>query len=259
MAAKVFLLGRPGSGKSAAAQRIIRLAQRKNWSTTHISDYEILYKWFVSEKRNPYIEYKYFLAIEHGGFNVIDFSILQMALEEVKRRIQKHASCKTKLVLIEFARDDYSELLRTFGDEVLQDAYFLFLDADIKTCIKRVYERSLHPATVHDHFVSTEIIESYYSKDNKPYMLSQFARDYGLEDKRVTVIDNTGSWDYFTQQIKAFTHNLFEREVSTIDKTDLLLGTSPRQELSTRRRTGPLSGAFPALGTPTGCPISTKS
>ncbi len=246
MAVKVFLLGRPGSGKSTAAQRIIRLAQRKNWATTYIGDYEILHRWFESEKRNPYIKHKYFDPTDYEGFNVSDFSVLRIALEEVKRRIQKHVQSRTKLILIEFARDDYSEVLRTFDNEILHDAYFLFLHSDIDVCIQRILTRTAHHITIHDHYVSKEIIESYYARDNRSYILSQFAKDYNLDYERVTVIDNMSSWDDFMQQIKKFTNDLFERELSTFCRTGPLLEASPGQKKACRI-TEPLSGECPSF------------
>lgn len=260
MAVTVFILGRPGSGKSAAAHRITKLAQRKDWASTHICDYVILHKWFLSEKHNSLIKYRYFRPTEHNGFDVIDFSILRKALEEVERRVQKHLSSKKKLILIEFARGDYSEVLRTFSNEVLHNAYFLFLDSDIDTCIQRVRARTSHPTTVHDHYVSEKIFRSYYHKDNKSYILSQFAKDYDLDNRRVKVIDNAGSWDDFMRQIKEFTDALFvEQELSISRESSNSLEVLSKQESGKRRKTGPLSGAFPSLGAPTCCPNSIKS
>jgi adenylate kinase family enzyme len=234
MAVKVFLIGRPGSGKSTAAHHITKQAHRQECPTTHIYDYKILYNWFMAEMNNPRNKHKNFLPRGYGGFDVINFSVLRKALEEVERRARMYMSFKRRLILIEFARDDYSEVLRTFSYDFLQDAYFLFLDADIETCIERVRERSLHPTTEYDHFVSTEIITSYYDKDNKPYMLSQFAQEYHLDNERVAVIDNTGSRNDFLQQIKAFTNALFERDRNLSDKTGPLLEASLKQKKAYR-------------------------
>ncbi len=212
MVVTVFLLGRPGSGKSTAARRIEELAQWQGCPTIHIYDYEILHSWFMLEMESRGNEHKYFRPREHDGFDVSDFLVLRKALEEIERRVQEHVPSKKKLILVEFARNDYSEVLKVFRANLLQSAYFLFFDADLKTCIQRLHERSLHPTTEHDHFVSEEIIRSYYSKDNRSYMLFQFAQDYDLDNERVTVVDNAGSWDDFLQQIKAFITTLFDRE-----------------------------------------------
>ncbi len=240
MAVKVFLIGRPGSGKSTAAHYISKQVHRQKCSTTHIYDYTILHSWFMAEMYNPRNKHKYFHPRGHDGFDVLDFSVLSKALEEVERKARKYMSFRRRLVLIEFARDDYSEVLRTFSDDFLQDAYFLYFDADIKTCIERVRERSLHPTTEYDHFVSTEIITSYYDKDNKPYMFSQFGQEYHVDNKRVEIIDNTGSRQDFLRQISAFTDALFEREIDLSNKIDFLREASPKQK-KRRGITEPLS------------------
>ena len=226
MALKVFVLGRPGSGKSTATHRIAKSAQRRDLSTTRINDYEILHKWFRQERDHPRNGYKYFCPTDHNGFDVIDFSVLPLALQEVEKRVQIHSSSKVNLVLIEFARDDYCEVLRTFSYNFLHDAYFLFLNAEIDICIQRVHERITYPATPDDHFVSDGIIKSYYHKDNKPYIISQLAQDYNLDDKRVRVIDNTVSHDSFLQKIDDFFDFLFSQELETSRKTSLLQGSS---------------------------------
>jgi adenylate kinase family enzyme len=250
MTIKVFILGRPGSGKSAAAMRIAKLAQREDWTTTHINDYAILHNWFMEEMHHPKNNHTYFHPTEHGGFDVIDFSVLRLALEEVEKKVQKSFLCKTKLVLIEFARGDYSEVLKAFSNDVLHDAYFLFLESDLETCMQRIHRRTIHPHTGHDHYVSNDILSSYYHKDNKPYMLSQFAKDYHLDHKRIKVIDNVGSWDAFMRQIKEFSDTFLEQKRGsgqTHRSTDLL----PKPAIG--KRTGSPSGAFPSLGSPIGC------
>jgi len=64
MTVKVFILGRPGSGKSTAARRIAKLVQHKGWSPVRISDYDILYNMFQREKNSPNIELKYFVTTQ---------------------------------------------------------------------------------------------------------------------------------------------------------------------------------------------------
>lgn len=246
-------MGRPGSGKSTVARYITKLAQQQGWATTYIGDYEILHKWFMSEQRNPHITYRYFRSSGHNGFDVEDFSILREALEEVKRSIKKHLRGISKLIVVEFARDDYSELLEAFDDEILDNAYFVFLHSDIDTCIERINKRVAHPATIHDHFVSEKIIRSYYGKDSRTYMLSQFAQDHNLDDERVKVIDNTGSRVNFMRQIKEFTDGPFKLKLGVSREPSCSLVNLSKQELNTRRRTGPLSGAFPSVGKPTMC------
>lgn len=254
MLMKVFLLGRPGSGKSAAARSIIKQAQQQGWLTTYINDYDILYRWFVHEQHLPESERRYFKPTERGGFDVADFSVLRLALEEVQKRVQKHMDpLKRKLVLIEFARGDYREVLYAFGPEFLHDAYFLYFDADIDACIERVRERSLHPCKRSDHFVSEWIMKTYYGKENKPYILGHLARDYQLDEQRVVVIDNTGTLESFLDEMKGFSALLFGQNPSRPRQTTPASEAVSQQEPVPRRKTGPLALPLPSLGQSTEC------
>lgn len=223
MAVKVFILGRPGSGKSAAARRIAKLVQHKGWSPVRICDYDILHDMFQRERNLPKNELKHFCPTQCGGFDVIDFSILDTALKEVQRKTLKHieeyTSYTQKLILIEFARDDYGKALSLFNSEFLCDAYFLFLDADVDTCIQRVHKRSAHPTTTDDHFVSDEIIKCYYYKDNKPYMTSSFSQDYQIDEMRVAIIDNMGTRESFNDQISRFVAIILRQDLHVQRKT----------------------------------------
>src|SRR5579875_148486 len=192
MSVKLFLLGRPGSGKSMAARYMLKLASRKGLATGRINDYSILYQWFQVERHRSNVEHRYFQERERDGFDVIDFSVLRLALEEIQKRIIRNSS-PGKLIFIEFARDNYSEVLQVFDRDFLRDAYFLFLDAPVPLCVERVYKRSLHPKTVDDHFVSKEIIEGYYGMDCRSYIETKLASEYLLDETKVRVIDNNGT------------------------------------------------------------------
>ncbi len=223
MAVKVFILGRPGSGKSAAARLIAKLVQHKGRSPVHICDYDILYDMFQRERNSPNNELRNFHPTQHDGFDVIDFSILDTALKEVRRKILKHieeyTSYTQKLILIEFARDDYGKALSLFNSEFLRDAYFLFLDADMDTCIQRIHKRSAHPTTTDDHFVSDEIIKCYYYQDNKPYITLNLAVDYDLDVKRIQIIDNICSYQSFNNQVGRFAEFILRQESHLQRKT----------------------------------------
>jgi adenylate kinase family enzyme len=226
MAVKVFILGRPGSGKSTAARRIANLVQPKGWSPIRISDYDILRDMFQKERNSLDNEPKNFIPTQYGGFDVIDFSVLDTALKEVHRKALKYkeeyTSCTQKFVLIEFARDDYKKALSFFSPDFLRDAYFLFLDADIDTCIQRVHERTAHPITVDDHFVSDKIIKCYYDKDNKPYMTSNLAVDYYIDEKQVVILDNINSRQHFNDEVNQFVNIILRQASQAQQKTDSL-------------------------------------
>src|SRR5947209_2565187 len=116
MSMKLFILGRPGSGKSSTAHIIATIAQCRRWNTVHINDYDIL-----KEMAQADSAHKNFRQIEYGGFDVQNFSVLDVALEELEKKAQHLPLQQEALIIIEFARDDYSKALKRFSPGFLQD------------------------------------------------------------------------------------------------------------------------------------------
>ncbi len=210
---KLFLLGLPGSGKSTAAgwaQVIVRDHKDKGWSIFRINDYDILYDMFQKDSNH-----EKFRSIEHGGFDILDLTVFDLALKELEKQVRNHiiqTPNAKQLILIEFARDNYKEALKQFSSDFLQDAYFLFLDADIQTCKQRIDQRVANPLTPDDHFVSEYIFEVYYDKDNRQYVSSSLITDFGINAERVQVIDNTGSWQNLTEKVTQFVNFIFSQQ-----------------------------------------------
>jgi len=217
MPVTVFLLGRPGSGKSTAFRAIVeRIEQkRENWSHVHIKDYAILYEMFLADN-----EGKKFCSTEYDGFDVLDFTILDEASMELQKLIQQSMTSENnrKLLITEFARSDYNKAFKQFDISLLHDAYFLFVEADVETCILRIHERITHPITADNHFVSDKILRGYYLKDNIDYMISSFKTDYGIS-KKVEVIYNKGSLQEFVEQVYQFIDFIFQQEGGNVVAT----------------------------------------
>src|SRR5437868_9324744 len=216
MVKKVFLLGLPGSGKSTAARYIEKLAQRNNWFPIRFNDYDILYEWFQADADG-----RRFSAIEHDGFDVHDHKVFDEALEEVERRVveREKVPCeKDQLIIIEFARDDYCKALGLFSPTFLRNASFLFVDADIPTCIQRIKERVPHRRTPDDHYVSSYIFEAYYQKDNRQYLASTattLKSCCDIDEENIHVVDNTGtnSEQNLLEKIEPYVTSILEAHV----------------------------------------------
>jgi len=222
MAVKVFVLGLPGSGKSTVARCIEMLVRdnRCKWFTLlpRISDYDILYTMFQNDTSGK------FRSKDHDGFDLLDFDILDVALEEVERRARDYISKSFKrneLILIEFAREDYNKALKQFTSEFLDDAYFIFINTDIPTCISRINERVAHPSTLDDHFVSTYIFDAYYQKDTKQYSASSLENISGVDTQRIMVIDNRDSLRELFEKVHRSVSSIYEQE-----KPNLLIDTN---------------------------------
>jgi len=215
MSIKLFLLGRPGSGKSTAFHSIASYVPEQfyGWSVTRFNDYQILEQMFSHQNLYPMMHrHKMFHATEHGGFDVVNFSVLDSALKNIEDEARKISSPKREeLITIEFARDNYDEALKQFHSSFLEDAYFLFINADVKTCIQRVRVRVTEPPTLDNHFVSERILNGYYNKQHIP---STIVTNKGvkIQRSRVKVISSECSLNDFTIKVEHFIDDIFAHE-----------------------------------------------
>jgi hypothetical protein len=207
MPVKLFILGRPGSGKSTASHHIATTAWSRGRFVLRLRDYEILLRMFHADGGK-----EKFRAREYGGFDVRDLSALDTALKELEEKIRLHLPLEKRYVLlIEFARADYSKALKLFSLELLQDASFLFIETDVETCIQRIRERVAHPLTADDFFVSEDILKGYYGGESKAYVASGLQRGFGIT-KQIEIIDNMGSQREFAEKVLRFAEKTFEQE-----------------------------------------------
>ncbi|GCF08270.1 hypothetical protein [Dictyobacter arantiisoli] len=207
MAMTLFLLGRPGSGKSTAAHYLHLLSQQQGWSTIHINDYPFLRSQFEADTQQ--IKFK---PTGYGGFDVLDFSVLDTALHAIEYEARIYSAHPRKLVLLEFARDDYIQALQQFQCSFLRNAYFLFLNADLDTCVRRVHNRAYHPTTRNDHFISEAMLRSYYQQEYDPLLLYRLLSSYGIQEQHVRIINNTETHYKFQEQLENFLQEILARD-----------------------------------------------
>ena len=207
---KIFVLGRPGCGKSRAARRIVALANQQGYSARRVNDYPLLRRMFRDDKTG-----KQFKAIEgHEGFDVIDFSVLDIALKNLEQKAKKYLLHST-IVVLEFARSDYEAALKQFDPKFLADAYFLFIETDVETCIRRIHHRVMYSSTFDesskqdDYFVSEKILRSYYNKQHFP---SDLANQPGINTRHICGIHNKGSKQDFDREVNRFVDLLFKQK-----------------------------------------------
>jgi adenylate kinase family enzyme len=221
MLVKVFITGLPGSGKSTAYRSIFQYVEELNqdWHVLRINDYDILRAMCVADT-----ERKKFRWTKHKGFNVKDFSVLNDALGEARTRIEKHRlSAANELIVIEFARNDYRNAFQVFGKDILQDAYFLFLEVKKSNCSKRLKERITKLHSPDNHYVSISILRTYYHKGLQ-YTSSDLKTDYGINDQNIFVINNNGQEADLVAQIEQFVGAILAWEVernTILDSTHL--------------------------------------
>jgi hypothetical protein len=218
MLVKVFVLGRPGSGKTTAVLQIIEKAKQHNFYTFRIKDYELLYAMFEHERKTLHypndITNRKFRQTDYKGFDILDYSVLDTALEHLEKKvqvIQHQHNMQDGIITIEFARDDYQKALKNFSPEFLQDAYFFFVETEVEQCINRIYRRITNPPQPDHHFVSDYVMHTYYNQDNRLYMAEQFREDYGIT-KKVQVYYNIHSLKTYLDAVDRFTDELFNKE-----------------------------------------------
>ena len=207
MGVKVFVLGRPGSGKSTVARHIIELAGRRGYQSLFVQDYDILYKMFLNDKKH-----ERFRPTDRGGFDVIDYTVLDTALQKMEKEIEDVLSFKhTDMVCIEFARNDYRTALNLFSPLFLRNAYFFFIDSDLEFCIQRVQSRVTDPPLPDHHFVSEYVMRTYYNNNNWEYMSQQYKEECKYCEE-VIAVRNDGPLSVLMDEANDFAERIFRRE-----------------------------------------------
>ncbi len=217
MTTKLFILGRPGSGKSKAARRIMIHADQRSFSAIHINDYPILLKMAQADTN-----YQYFYPTKYAnGFDVHNFSVMNIALKRLQEKANEYIR-RVELIIIEFARNDYQEALKQFSSPFIEDAFFLFLDSDTATCKSRIYERTAHPKSSDDYYVSDDIVEVHYGKDNREYIIKNFRHEYHVPVERLWILDNMRQLEDFEREVDFIAHKLLRFKTRILPETDPL-------------------------------------
>ena len=200
MFVKLFILGRPGCGKSKTAQHIAGFVKLRGWSTYRFKDYDILENMFQED-----VLKERFRPSEYKGFDVRDTFVFDEALLVLERNIYQHMTNtgKNEFITIEFARADYDQAFTQFSQAFLRDAHFLFIDADFDKCKQRIYERITRPITADDHFISDYALDTYYSNQHPP-------QDENIKS-RLTVIENQGLWDDTMKEINSTVQHILKK------------------------------------------------
>lgn len=220
MPVKLFILGRPGSGKSYAA-RYLKLRFR---SFIRINDYEYLVRQFAFDQHISDRTQKRFNAASNGGFDVINPQVLDEALKYVaKKGWDYYRFLNYDLILIEFARSNYGLALNAFKPDFLRDAYFLYIEADLETCIERVKNRAANPqpdSLADDTYFSEETLRHYYKIDDGYSLEDDLAKKYGIQSGQAKIIRNGGLIKGFHAQLDDFIQSVLNKMPGKLPETD---------------------------------------
>jgi adenylate kinase family enzyme len=158
----VFLLGRPGSGKSVVyrlmADRMLKLSLAEE--AMRLDDFPVL-KQIVDED----VECRRHVRKE-GGFEVTDLSMLDDVLKRMDRQLVELRR-PGRVIFVEFSRDSYSHALRNFSREVLERSFLLYIYCPFELCLQRNERRFKGGAEdLDDHIVPRDMMERYYRRDD---------------------------------------------------------------------------------------------
>ncbi|MCD6413187.1 MAG: hypothetical protein J7L54_03475 [Elusimicrobia bacterium] len=159
----IFLLGRPGCGKSFVYETITRtlIDSGKIKKVKRLDDFPIL-----KELLDADTEFKRHVRKE-GGFEVTDWTIVDDVLKTINDRLPEIRK-DNDLVFVEFARDKYIRALGNFSGEVLEKALILYIYCPFDVCLARNRRRfELQKSNaLDDHIVPSDLMETYYRNDD---------------------------------------------------------------------------------------------
>ncbi len=195
----LFLLGRPGSGKSTIARLL-----REHFNEREVllyDDYAFLSSMAKAERRSgrartSRARFRELLNPGQHGFEILDFSVLKLVLHRVNTSVCQHLSRSDAVILVEFARDTYlnEHVWQYFSPEVSMSARYIYCDADLDTCIERVGKRN--------QYITPEIMRGYYGQDGLPSLFQSRGA------ARVDVVNTCGTLPTTQMQVLRALNNI---------------------------------------------------
>lgn len=169
----IFLMGRPGCGKSEIYRRIAdELKKRKLASDfLRVDDFPKLWAKFTqddaAEKSGQ--PRRYSRATSDGGYLVTNDGVWDEILKEVDGDLKSLAR-PGRVIFIEFSRPNYvHSILDNFSQNVLDKGLVIYIDCSFEVCWQRNVRR--HEAAIaaggDDHLVSREEMEKTYLHDDR--------------------------------------------------------------------------------------------
>ncbi|MBN2408025.1 MAG: hypothetical protein JXJ19_10060 [Elusimicrobia bacterium] len=171
-----FLLGRPGCGKSYLYKNVFipSVRERGIGEWERMDDFPVLQK-LLDEDR----DFKRHVR-KDGGFQVTDFTIVDDVLKQMDA-ILRQKEKDGKIIMAEFARDDYMSAMRNFSGYVRDRSLLIYIWAPFDACMDSNRKRFENSKNIDDHIVPEDLMRTYYRTDDlEKLALSQKgpAKDY---------------------------------------------------------------------------------
>ncbi len=158
----VFLIGRPGCGKSVAYRILEEELRARGYGGEfkRADDFPFLKHIFDTD-----VEHKRHRPAPVGGVKVTDDRVwddLARALNEEALRLQ----APNRLLFVEFSRDNYVRAFKHFSPKILQNSLVVYVDAPFDLCWERNARRARKEKGLDAHLVSREEMEKTYARDD---------------------------------------------------------------------------------------------
>ena len=158
----VFLVGRPGCGKSIVYKLLTEQLRARGYKgeLMRLDDFPILKRIFERDT-----EQKRHRRFPRGGMKITDDKVwddLSMSLNEQALKLQSH----NRLLFIEFSRDSYIRAFRHFSPKVMRDSVIIYIDAPFDVCWERNARRAREEKGLDAHLVSRKEMEETYLHDD---------------------------------------------------------------------------------------------
>jgi hypothetical protein len=158
----VFLIGRPGCGKSVVFRIIEEELRKKGFKgeLKRIDDFPLLKHIFDTD-----VEQKRHRPAPGGGLKVTDDTVwddLAKGLNDQALKLQS----PDRLLFIEFSRDDYVRAFKNFSPKILKNSLIVYVDAPFDVCWERNARRVREEKGLDAHLVSREEMEKTYARDD---------------------------------------------------------------------------------------------
>jgi adenylate kinase family enzyme len=206
----VFLLGRPGCGKSALYReletRMLESGQAR--TVERVDDFPIV--WARLQRDNALEregkERIYSRRTDDGGYFPYD-NIMDGILKEVNADVLK-IDKPDHMIFIEFARSNYVEALQNFDPRILEHCIAIYMEVSFEICWARNVAR--HEAAMaqdgDDHLVGREAMEELYLHDDQ----EAFVETMKERNIPVLVVNNEADGEeHLKEQVEELFRNLF--------------------------------------------------
>ncbi|MEM1688974.1 MAG: AAA family ATPase [Candidatus Hadarchaeales archaeon] len=190
----IFLLGRPGSGKTT----IFKMLREELASSgvdaeiVKINDFPILLKIFEEDK-----EFKRHKPTP-GGFKVTDESVWDDMAKELAKTVEKLQE-PGRLVFVEFARKSYERALKNFDKKILEKSLAIYVKVPFDICLKRNLKRSGMETEI--HLVPEEEMRKTYEEDDHD-KISEFLP--------LIIVENVGDFEDLKKKTKEIVQKILE-------------------------------------------------